>query len=241
MRERPILFSAPMVRAILSGTKVQTRRAVDRLSGFGRVKEFGRSDTAGYDWAFRDPKMRWNEIDDTRLRQQFCPYGVAGDRLWVRECFAAWWVTATGKRSHVMGYRADIDDPQWDGLGAEDPWWLGAKWEPSIHMPRAFSRITLEVTGVRVQRLHEITSADILAEGIRVPVAAESGNVLVDVSTTNGPGAFLTRDQYGNADALLRAHWAALWCQVNGRASWDANPWIWAISFCRVEGEPRHA
>ena len=222
MRERPILFSGAMVRAILAGEKTQTRRAV-------KLQPRSHADIGHH-----GAGMPFIRNPDVLKRNLSCPYGSPGDRLWVRECFAAWWTTATGKRSHVMGYRADINDPDWDGFGAEDPWWLEAKWEPSIHMPRTFSRITLEVSGVRVQRLHAITT-DLLAEGIRSPACEESGNPLIDVSTPNGPAAVLTREQFSDRDALLRAHWAALWCSINGRASWDANPWVWALTFERVE------
>lgn len=229
MRERPILFSAPMVRAILAGEKTQTRRAVRHLPGFGPVSQFGESDTAGYDWAFRDRCMRWNEVDDTRLRQQFCPYGVIGDRLWVRE---TWGVLFNDQVADVE------NEPTWYRASDEEPGQvMPTRWRPSIHMPRARSRITLELTDVRVERLQSITPADIKAEGVRIPVCGETRKVMVDISTPNGPGAFLTREQFGDPEQLLRAHWAALWCQVNGRASWDANPWVWALTFKRVEAK----
>ena len=76
-----------MVQAILAGRKTQTRRPVTRLQGFGKVSDFGQADTQGYDWAFRDRRGRWNEVDDARMRQQLCPFGVAGEQLWVRETF----------------------------------------------------------------------------------------------------------------------------------------------------------
>ena len=109
------------------------------------------------------------------------------------------------------------------------------KWRPSIHMPRWASRITLEITDVRVHRLQDTTTDDIVAEGVRIPVCQDSGNPLIDISTPNGPGAFLpAHELFLDPDALLRAHWAALWCAINGRASWDGNPWIWALTFRRV-------
>jgi hypothetical protein len=102
-------------------------------------------------------------------------------------------------------------------------------------MPRWASRITLEVTGVRVERLQDITSEQILAEGVRIPTDAATGNALIDVSTPNGPGHFLKREQYGDADALLFAHWAALWVAINGIDSWHANPWVWVVEFKRAD------
>lgn len=237
MNERPILFSGPMVRAILDGTKTQTRRVMKPQPERCPV-DYPRP---GHWWPSRNHQSMLHVEDELQnlsggwsgLAASACPYGEDRDRLWVRECFAAWWTTATGTRSHVMGYRADINDPDWDGFGADDPWWLDAKWEPSIHMPRAFSRITLEITDVRVQRLHDISHDDILAEGIRVPTT-EDGHALIDVSTKDGPAAFLDRETIRDPKAILRAHWAALWCSINGRASWDANPWVWALTFQRV-------
>jgi hypothetical protein len=151
-----------------------------------------------------------------------CPYGQPGDRLWVRECFAAWWETATGKRSHVMGYRADIDDPYWDGFGFDDPWWLDAKWEPSIHMPRSFSRITLEITGVRLERLQEISESDARSEGV---------NAAPD-----------WRHLFNDPEAMsYRCGFARLWESINGPGSWAANPWVWVVEFRRIEQEAKEA
>ena len=224
MRERPILFSAPMVRALLAGNKTQTRRVVKPQPPLA-------ARDAGCITSSTDPSHvgAWWWLDSLDLLEagvvgeEFrCPHGQPGDRLWVRETFAT-----CGSR---VRYRADQADPNdYPGVNFQP-------WRPSIHMPRSASRITLEITDVRVQRLHDITCEDILAEGVRVPACEQTGNALIDISTPDGPGAFLTREQFKNPDALLRAHWAALWCAINGRASWDANPWVWAITFQRVEG-----
>lgn len=245
MRESSILFSATMVRAILGGSKTQTRRV---------VKPCKDRDTG----CMLAPHEIAGEVNAGRYSN--CPYGHAGDRLWVRETHALqtcaegeappfddgrpinWRPTSALEESAPLWtqphYRAT--DPAPD-LCCEKPGCaqcrdhdMGPHWRPSIYMPRWASRITLEITGVRVQRLHDITANDIKAEGIRIPVDADSGNVLIDVSTPNGPSAFLTRDQIGNADAILRAHWAALWCAINGRASWDSNPWVWVVQFARI-------
>ena len=198
MKSRPILFSATMVRALLDGSKTQTRRIV-KFNAAGRVGRLSH---------------QWHREHPGAI--EACPYGQPGDRLWVRETFAAWWVTATGKRSHVMGFRADINDENWDGFGCDDPWWLDAKWEPSIHMPRAFSRITLEIVSVRVERLQGISEADAQKEGCALecmtPTGDDSGSAIY------GPGGFL-----------------ALWESINGAGSWDANPWVWCVSFRRVD------
>jgi len=206
MKERPILFSAPMVRALLAGTKTQTRRVVKPQPVYGDVQGLFQC------WQF--PHKRGHLLYPNAKDQviALCPYGQPGDRLWVRETFAAWWDTATGKRTHVMGYRADINDPDWDGFGADDPWWLDAKWEPSIHMPRNFSRITLEITGVRVERLQDISEEDAKAEGVE----------------RHAPACVVGRP--------YRVPYSVLWESINGPGSWDANPWVWVVEFKRVTG-----
>jgi len=131
--ERPILFSGPMIRAILAGRKTQTRR-VAKLTGAGRVKEAG----SHRNWHLADPDA-----------VKACPYGTPGDRLWVRETFCD-----TGCQRAV--YRADT--------AVEN--WKYRIWRPSIYMPRWASRITLEITDVRLERLQDISEADAAAEGV---------------------------------------------------------------------------
>jgi hypothetical protein len=137
MSERPILFSGEMVRAILAGRKTQTRR-VARLNASGRVQLRGR---------------QWHVGDPCAILA--CPYGVAGDQLWVRET----WRQASG--SNCYHYRADPDEVS------------GGPWKPSIFMPRHGSRIRLEIAGVRIQRLQEIGAEDAIAEGTRAISVAE--------------------------------------------------------------------
>ena len=146
MRDIPILFSSPMIRAILSGSKTQTRRVV-------KLRDLMVSTTKGYAWEFRDKRATWNSVSHARL-MEMCPYGQPGvDRLWVRESFAPRYY---GNGSPA--YKAD-----WGPL-AEDVC-RRPKWKPSIHMPRTLSRITLEVIDVRVQRLNDITDEDAYYEG----------------------------------------------------------------------------
>lgn len=147
MKERPILFSGAMVRAILDGRKTQTRRIVKPVRGFERHNICTPSMMA-------DPWAVWwhgSEFDRVGCSQE-CPYGRPGDRLWVRESF-----THFGPR---YIYRADYPGdftPISDGIGGP--------WKPSIHLPRAASRITLGVTDVRVERLNNISAEDAKAEG----------------------------------------------------------------------------
>lgn len=191
MKERPILFSAPMVRAILEGRKTQTRRILkpqptwhntNLPTMIGNTAVFGViSDNY--------PQCDWK-----------CPYGQPGDRLWVKEthlCTAA----------DEVHFRADGNFPE----GAAKM--LGG-WRPSIFMFRRFSRILLEITAVRVERLQDISDEDALAEGVH----------RMDWEYENGECCETARDAY-----------AMLWDHINGAGSWDANPWVWCVSFKRIE------
>lgn len=183
-RERPILFSGPMVRAILEGRKTQTRRMVKpQPEPFMQHMECHRDGTCEVG----------ESIDAPNYYQIHCPYGAVGDRLWVRETFCA---CEMGDLGPAVRYRADRTD-----------WGKWRKWKPSTFMPRWASRITLEITGVRVERLHSISWEDCYAEGITAKD--------VDIGLPNA--AFL-----------------GLWESINGRKSAEANPWVWVIEFRKV-------
>lgn len=158
MKERPIIFSAPMVRALIEGRKTQTRRVLK-------------------------PQPHRSDIrDDGTLRGHTCPYGVPGDRLWVREAF------------RIVGpeivYRAGVGE-------------LPGRWKSPFHMPRKFSRIDLEVTSVRAERVRQISCSDCVREGIQ------------------------------DAVPLLRERFAQLWDGINRIKGYplDDNPWVWVVSF----------
>ena len=196
MKERPILFSAPMVRALLDGSKTQTRRVVkpqpiaDRqFSGGYSIAPTKRTEGSTLSvWA---PHVG-----------MACPYGQLGDRLWVRETWNSSglnWRKPIRDMRKVLGpvhYSADPEHGGWM------PYWGTMK--PSIHMPRWASRITLEITAVRVERLQDISELDALSEGV---------------------------DQDTCAPVAI---YRELWEQINGHASWDMNPWVWAIEFKRI-------
>ena len=192
--ERPILFSAPMVRAILSNTKTQTRRVV--------------KDTGLYaiDAAIHGPETAARELLALASR---CPYGIPGDRLWVRE---AWGFNPDfpGLLGHIF-FRADCGHEH-DGI----------KWRPSIHMPRAASRITLEVTEVRVERLAIISEADAIAEGLKPLSEGTDRTWTVDADPRSEHES--PRDTY---------RW--LWESINGPGAWDKSPWVWVVEFRRVK------
>lgn len=199
-RERPILFSGPMVRAILSGQKTQTRRAV-------RLNDAGRAQLAGKQWHIDDPHVTLA-----------CPYGQPGDRLWVRET----WQHANHpdgpyRPGVPVHYRADYFDDPHGPDGERSPGGKYRAWRPSIHMPRAASRITLEITGVRVERLQDTSETDALAEGVTIEEHHKHG--------------------YCSGEALPPAVRAfrELWESINGAGTWAANPWAWVMEFRRVE------
>ena len=161
MKQRPILFSTQMVRAILAGKKTQTRRVI-------KLTDFGQSDTRGYDWHYRDKCGVWNDLRHTQMLGK-CPYGVVGDQLWVRE-------TTIIAEEH--GYQEPIyvaselgacvlDSglrPAPDDMCDVEP--HDIKLRPSIFMPRKFCRIILEITDVRIERVQDISDQDAIAEGI---------------------------------------------------------------------------
>lgn len=207
MKERPILFSGEMVRAILDGRKTQTRRMIT-------PREFHRSDTPGYDWTFRDQAARWHDYRNKDFIKAKSPYGVPGDQLWVRETWSF-----VGKQGVFDLHQARPDNCtpiyRTDGTEVES-------WFPSIHMPRWASRITLEVTGVRVEQLQDISEEDALAEG----VAIDKGHIF---QVAGHP-------QWGHITAV--GCFETLWGAINGkRAPWASNPWVWVVEFERIAPE----
>jgi hypothetical protein len=239
VRERGIIFSGPMVRALLDGTKTQTRRVVS----------FENSDVLGcvsrqlwdsLDWSEVYPDRgyaHWQFLkvkapDDTLFRVRW--RGEVGTRLWVRET----WADTNGENGPMISYRAGgdrflVDDSypvdytrypgcafsMWCGdlrRGAE-----GHAWRSPIHMPRWASRITLEVTDVRVQRLTEISEADAWAEGFPDPDGKNR--------------------EYEDRARYWYRH---LWDSINAKrpgCAWDDSPWVWALSFRAIEQEPEQA
>lgn len=202
-RERPILFSAPMVRALLAGTKTQTRRVMrDQVVAPGIVQMA----RPGYCEIVNEYSVR--------IPGFYCPYGKPGDRLWVRENH---YLTDNGDEEYAV-YAADGQCvrehlKRVDGLAADFPADVRAqhrRLRPSIHMPRWASRILLAITDVRVDRLQDISDADALAEGVR-----HSYGEPFDVTHTISD----------------RRRYALLWDQINGAGAWAANPWVWAVSF----------
>lgn len=214
MTERPILFSGAMVRALLAGTKTQTRRVV-KPEGAHHLFQFrGTTAAAGAD----EPTGEWGWCGSERVvnKHIHCPYGKPGDRLWVRETFQRF--TDDGE----VLYKADrAGFEAMNELKRNEC--IEAFWRPSIHMPRAASRITLEITSVRVERLQDISESDAMAEGT-TPITDPCDHVrrtCADVGCS-GPQPY-------------RTGFRALWREINGPDSWDANPWVWVVEFRRLQ------
>lgn len=210
MKERGILMSAPMVRALLAGTKTQTRRMVKPQP----EKQRPRDATVH---TLDDEGETCGIYDRQRGRDIRCLYGRPGDRLWVRETH--YFIGETGE----VFYRATGDSNKSPPLQ-----WSG-KWRSSIHMARRHSRITLEITGVRVERLQEISDEDAIAEGI------------MKIGTWDYFGEQRPAWWYEPAEvdrcSMQEASTAylGLWDSINGAGSWEANPWVWIIEFRKIE------
>ncbi len=217
-KERPIFFSTPMVKAILDGRKRMTRRIV-KLDAELRKRNGDLNkalvDPGGSLWG-PGPYLKVpcaTDIDGSddggTVQRVHCPFGYPeyGDRLWVKEAFL---LLHSGR---TAAYRADMDPVEASGFGA-----MYGGWKPSIRMPRKFSRITLELTSIRVERLQEISEADAQAEGCRRPILQEGPDF------GNGMRG---RPMTGNYVDAFRT----LWESINGKGSWAANPFCWILEF----------
>ena len=182
MKERPILFSGSMVRAILDGRKTMTRRVVKKQHIPFVANILG---------GFLDGNWKHNPF----------PYGRPGDRLWVRETFSY------GANGYY--FRSDVKQPET----------VKYAWKPSIHMPRVASRITLEVTSVRVERVQDITGKDALAEGIEKP----------------------PYHYEESPEESYRRAFKMLWDSINSKRGfgWDKNPWVWVVEFKKINTQPQ--
>lgn len=222
VRERPILFSSPMIRALLDGRKTQTRRIVKPQPIDIICPRPGHRDTmTRFHGGRRCWAAKYNAIGESGGGKMiYSRLGEVGEHLWVRETFAPCLGGAEGPMNPTL-YKSDAKD------GYEK-----LNWKPSIHMPRWASRITLQIDAVRVERLNDISEMDAGAEGIyEVRRCITDGPTGYGKSGTDPQRSFPTR---------VRA-FHALWETIHGIKSWHENPWVWVISFYRVTKEPSHA
>ncbi|MBG3130391.1 hypothetical protein I4674_11410 [Proteus mirabilis] len=192
MKERGIIFNAEMVKAILDGRKTQTRRIVKNVMLDNGI------------WLKKPTKTRSGTTTHVldAPKHNLCPLGKIGDRLYVREAFKAGVCTES-----TIAYKATHKPSD-----LEEGWYEEIKWTPSIHMPRRYSRITLEITNIRVERLNNISNDDAKSEGCWYG----RGGGVPDKAITPS-------DQF-----------PTLWEEIYGDGSWSSNPWVWVIEFKRI-------
>ncbi len=220
MSDKPILFSGPMVRALLAGTKTQTRRVLKPQPFVDELRNFCAPDRKGKVWIYGQDGQgvpHAQKFADTELRIK------VGDRLWVRE---AWTLHDRAGDVGTVAYAATFKSHGWTETIEQIPRDLTLStrlqpvqrgWRPSIHMPRWASRLTLTVTEVRVERLQDISVADAVAEG-----ALASAKV----------------DQFAQVHAIPM--YRAIWTGINGDGLWEANPWVAAYTFTVQHGNIDH-
>ncbi len=189
MKEKPIIFNSEMIRAILDDRKTQTRRIVKPQPSKENHISWGISE-----------RPFWYEMHRSFVVQEIkCPYGKLGDRLWVRESFGYDAVIVKGAGNKNIKYKVSAS-----GFELEN-----YKWKPSIHMPRWASRITLEITDIRVERLREISLDDINSEGVKINTYP-----------------------YGKVEGMV--YFRELWNSIaKDKYKWQDNPWVWVIEFKR--------
>lgn len=231
-KDRPILFSGEMVRAILAGRKTVTRRVVKPQPEL-RARRRG-DGPGGWWWKTAHVEMN-NWTDPTKFAAEVakeCPYGQPGDRLWVRET----WADTNGESGPMISYKAGGDRFLVDESypveysrypGCDFAMWCGDlrrgceghAWRPPLSMPRWASRLTLEVTGVRVERVQEISAQDCFSEGISVGAI--------------GP----TREA---CDRVRIDAFREIWDSLNAKRGfgWDKNPWVWVVEFKTFPSSP---
>lgn len=226
MKERPIIFNDEMVRALLDGRKTQTRRVVRPQPSSNTDKIYADHYNGGPEWAFWLPDNRMTEPRTWR-----CPYGVPGDRLWVRETWCG------GQHGTSVYYKASWHEHE-----------HGPRWRPSIHMPRWASRLTLDVTDVRVERVKDISPEDAKAEGDKersgLPEFYSRGvmchvdwfshlwySINAKLKPVRRDGVITHYESYPWDDIReTRTHRGKPW-HIYG------NPWVWVVTFRRVGGD----
>lgn len=219
MKERPIIFNAEMVKAILDGRKTQTRRLVPEWQLPMETKQ-DNGDKPETRWmAISQRDLRWGfgvfgateEECASQLTQSLCPFGCRHDRLWVRETFSTLAEGSFEQEKPAQGTNQDIRyfASEKPAVAESTKEIRGYGWIPSIHMPRWASRINLEITDVRVERLNDISEEDAMAEGCKY----------IELYECTAKDSF-----------------SSLWQSIYGEESWSSNPWVWVIEFNRVEG-----
>lgn len=256
MKQRPIIFNTDMVRALLDGRKTQTRRPVSKAVEENirlHAGEDGSDESSEVEFIYAKHSDDDGEAQPEEwlcYLQEYpeegviaigqCPFGQPGDQLWVRETFLpdpnsqddAWddhhisYFSWSGCGSSIRDVPSALRSPDNCIYKAS---WVGTDllWKPSIHMPRWASRITLEITNIRVERVQDITEADAIAEGLN--------------RVSHGPeGTFYSwQRNYPHPQNYCHSDdaYQDLWCSIYGPEAWDRNEWVWVIEFKRIEGK----
>jgi hypothetical protein len=210
-----------MIRALLDGRKTQARMCIKSVGGIGPVTEFHPTDTPGYDWIFRDKRLLWNYLCNDDLLSR-CPYGVPGDRLWVRETWGVHLHLSGCKPSNLPDMTQDYFGVSYRATPRQKDIWVN-RWRRSTHMPRRLSRITLEVVDVRVERVNAISRSDVRAEGA---ITEEWDEWREDAQFVALP--------YGSHIENEIDVFESLWDSINGKKpgrDWASNPWVWVVEF----------
>jgi hypothetical protein len=221
MKEHPILFSTPMVQAILDGRKTMTRRVMDFPQSFIWNNDYFKNNYSFSKMFFDEIKNKNVAIFSSNAGQftEWFPsqYGQVGDRLWVRETWSVTrYLDGHYDQKDTISYRANNDKPYSCG------------WRPSIFMPRWASRITLEITNIRVERLQEITEEDAINEGIEIAGKIKS----------SGEKVYKNYLLENNPFTQARYSFQSLWDSINGKKyPWSSNPFVWVVEF-KVEVTP---
>jgi hypothetical protein len=205
MKEKPIIFSSPMIQAILAGRKTQTRRIIKPQPNNKATEVIYSKQWIKTPWVARfkypsEPEC-WEVTNSYK-----CPYGSVGDILWVRET----WRKADGMPT---GFPYE-----WKATAEQDGTPIEGPWKPSIFMPREACRIRLEITDIRVERVQYISEADAIDEGIE----SNESDVYKD---------YLTGEFYRHP----KESYQSLWAKINGKESWNSNPWVWIVEFKRIQ------
>lgn len=212
VKMKPILFSTPMVQAILDGSKTQTRRVV-------KPQPVDFVNDPHYDIQI---PYKGNMVNGIPLGKQVgglspaikCPYGQPGDILWVRETWQQ-----RSEKAQLMGFDKYIHKAGWK-------YCTDGGWKPSIHMPKEACRLFLRMKSARVERLQDMSEKDARAEGVK--------------KTYSEASQMIFYKDYLNPDCEWRSpiySFQSLWESINGAESWDANPWVWVVEFERVNKE----
>jgi hypothetical protein len=226
MKEKPIIFSTPMVRAILAGRKTQTRRIMNFCK---KIEPENYSDVEFTRFQhYADSSYRAIFNTDEHPFSIICPYGKVGNILWVRETWNTLTEYVEKPDYSVMSIRDFVykaDDDRID------------KWKPSIFMPKAACRIKLQVTNIRVERVQDISKEDAIAEGIESTGTGETGSPVCYRNYLSKGAKFFHsfvkgKDDYHRWTAI--DSYKTLWESINGEGSWDKNPWVWCLSFKKI-------